>query len=279
MGPEPPSSRNRKPEWVRILEEDADVDEDVAQLLQGTDGDPEKIRAKMQQKLQQSDMFSQPQGREEPPKIIFREVDNFDLWVWLRFHTHPSQRDRELLQSALQSWFVVGKLGGYNSQNLQVYYGATDDQSYLDYNTDDLDQSMASYMHELGDLEVRGTWVRFHVDMGTADEVALDVLLNMLVGYSKEVAGIRKIFVGGENDLWTVPDKPDAGELPKVSIDPMRLPEGMDDEMELLQQLQALQELEQHKTSLPQSQFNPESMSLYSKEDFRRKSPSKRSKS
>jgi hypothetical protein len=30
----------------RVLEEDADVDEDVAKLLDGTDGDPDKIREK-----------------------------------------------------------------------------------------------------------------------------------------------------------------------------------------------------------------------------------------
>ncbi len=35
----PPSSSE-----PRILEEDADVDEDVARVLEGTDGDPDKIR-------------------------------------------------------------------------------------------------------------------------------------------------------------------------------------------------------------------------------------------
>ena len=31
----------------RVLEEDADVDDDVAKLLDGTDGDPDKIREKV----------------------------------------------------------------------------------------------------------------------------------------------------------------------------------------------------------------------------------------
>lgn len=34
---------------LRVLEEDADVDEDVAKLLDGTDSDPDKIREKVKE--------------------------------------------------------------------------------------------------------------------------------------------------------------------------------------------------------------------------------------
>jgi hypothetical protein len=47
-------------------------------------------------------------------------VDVFDMWVWLELLVPPSERDKELLTSTIRSWFVVGKLGGYNSSNLQV---------------------------------------------------------------------------------------------------------------------------------------------------------------
>lgn len=133
-----PASKS-KPDWVKILEEDAAVDEEVAELLKGTDGDPDKIRAKMEQKLQSpfgsspsstastsSSMgpgavsFEARTGSDTPPHITFREMDPFDLWVWLEFVVPPAQREKELLQSTLKSWFVVGKLGGFNSQNLQV---------------------------------------------------------------------------------------------------------------------------------------------------------------
>lgn len=132
-----------KPDWVRILEEDAAVDEEIAELLKDTDGDPDKIRAKMEQKLSSpfgssgpaatggssstsSSMgpaglpFDARTGSDAPPHITFKEVDPFDLWVWLEFIVPPAQREKELLQSTLKSWFVVGKLGGFNSQNLQV---------------------------------------------------------------------------------------------------------------------------------------------------------------
>ena len=32
----------------------------------------------------------------------------------------PSTRDQELFDSVLKAWFMLGKLGGYNSNNLQV---------------------------------------------------------------------------------------------------------------------------------------------------------------
>jgi hypothetical protein len=139
MGPSPAKN---KPDWVRILEEDAAVDDEIAELLRGTDGDPEKIRAKMEEKLrspygrsssgsstvgQASSSNGAPRvsfetrtGSDAPPHITFQEVDPFDLWVWLEFIIPPAQREKELLQSTLQSWFVVGKLGGFNSQNMQV---------------------------------------------------------------------------------------------------------------------------------------------------------------
>jgi hypothetical protein len=42
----------------RILEEDADVDEDVAAVLKGTGGDPDRIRANMRAAMQVCAMFT-----------------------------------------------------------------------------------------------------------------------------------------------------------------------------------------------------------------------------
>ncbi len=39
--------------------------------------------------------------------------------------------ERDMLGSALKSWFILGKLGGYNSQNMQVYHNSMGDMSYL----------------------------------------------------------------------------------------------------------------------------------------------------
>lgn len=47
--------------------------------------------------------------------------------------------------------------------------------------------------------------------MGTADELAIDVLINMLSTFSKEYIGIKTLIVGGENASWPVPGKKKPG--------------------------------------------------------------------
>ncbi|KAI8470377.1 MAG: hypothetical protein J3K34DRAFT_510243 [Monoraphidium minutum] len=239
-----------KPPWVRILEEDADVDDEVADLLQGTGGDPELLRSKMEARLQQRELFQERSGSDEPPAILFREVDQFDLWVWLELASPLTTGEREMLSSALKSWFVIGKLGGYNSGNMQVYHNSAGDLSYLEYDNSELRGSSAgggglgAFMHELGEVEYAGAMARFRVDMGTADEVALDVLINLLVGFSRDVAGVTRVTFGGDElNGWARPEAAggaDANMPPKVGINPMRLPEGIDDDMDLLAELEIL---------------------------------------
>jgi hypothetical protein len=38
----------------------------------------------------------------------------------LQLYTSPSEEDVSTLEQVVSSWFIVGKLGGYNSMNLQV---------------------------------------------------------------------------------------------------------------------------------------------------------------
>jgi predicted small integral membrane protein len=40
--------------------------------------------------------------------------------VWLQLHRQPSQEDLELLEAVLSSWFMIGRLGGFNAMNLQA---------------------------------------------------------------------------------------------------------------------------------------------------------------
>lgn len=42
------------------------------------------------------------------------------MQVWFEMHTAPSPDDMELLEAVLSSWFMIGRLGGYNAMNLQV---------------------------------------------------------------------------------------------------------------------------------------------------------------
>jgi Protein of unknown function (DUF3531) len=92
------------------------------------------------------------------------------------------------------------------TSHTQVYYNTSDDISYLDYDGSALRDGFRSLMHDVGELEVRGNWARFHVDMGTADEIGFDVLINMLTGFSAEVLGITRLQFGGEHESWSLPD-------------------------------------------------------------------------
>ncbi|EFJ41224.1 hypothetical protein VOLCADRAFT_107769 [Volvox carteri f. nagariensis] len=223
MGPEPYSGvdqsrrRVRKPEWVRlatdgvrnnhllygrILEEDADNDPEVARLLEGTEGDPDRIREKMKFALKETDMHRERQGSEVPPVLRFRAISPMGLWL---------------------------------------YHNADDDQSFFEYDNDELaagEARMASYIHDIGDVEYQDNWARVWIDMGTADELSLDVLINMLVGFSAEMCGLKSVLLGGENEDWPVPEEdrefgPDADYM-KVGMDPMRLPEGLDEEFQFM---------------------------------------------
>ena len=87
-----------------------------------------------------------------------------------------------------------------------MFHNANDDQSFFDYNNAELEDCLGSYLHDVGETEFRGTWARFQVDMGTCDEMAFDVLINALLGFSKDFFGLKKIYVGGRNKNWPVPE-------------------------------------------------------------------------
>ncbi len=55
--------------------------------------------------------------------VRFREVDPFNCWIWLRFADPPGQGERGYVETAFDSWFFLGKLGGFNAENLQVPRG------------------------------------------------------------------------------------------------------------------------------------------------------------
>ena len=40
------------------------------------------------------------------------------------------------------------------------------------------------------------------VDLGTADELSIDILINSLTQLSREYLGIKQLVVGGYNDDW-----------------------------------------------------------------------------
>ncbi|MGA9380456.1 MAG: DUF3531 family protein [Phormidium sp.] len=136
-------------------------------------------------------------------QIEFREFDPFDLWIWLQLPTVPSPREKQYIEEIFDSWFLLGKLGGFNAENLQVQDTGID-ISYMDYDQDPSDDSFMALMHNMSEVEYQGTWARCWFDLGTSDAIALDVLINALQQLSKEYVTIEQLIVGGENTDWPV---------------------------------------------------------------------------
>ncbi len=136
-------------------------------------------------------------------KIQFREIDPFDIWIWLKFSTVPSQREKEYVEELFDSWFYMGKLGAYNAENLQVQETGLD-LSYMNYDSDAYDRTLLALMHNKGDFEYQGQWGRCWFDLGTSDAIALDILINALQQLGVEYVTIDEVYIGGENDDWPV---------------------------------------------------------------------------
>jgi hypothetical protein len=134
-------------------------------------------------------------------EIQFREYNPFDLWIWLEFETVPSLRERDYVEEVFDSWFFLGKLGGFDAENLQVQEAGVD-LSYMHYSEREADASLMAVMHNKAEFEYEGTWGRCWFDLGTSDAIALDVLLNALKRLSQEFVRINRLYIGGENDDW-----------------------------------------------------------------------------
>ncbi|MCM1984393.1 DUF3531 family protein [Lyngbya confervoides] len=137
-------------------------------------------------------------------KVQFREINPFDLWLWVEFEFVPSEQEKQYLEEVLDSWFFLGKLGGFNAERLLVQEAGYE-LSYLDYEVADGGPSaMMALMHNMGTVEYEGTWARCWFDLGTSDAIALDILLNALTQFSQDYVKLIQVCVGGENEDWPV---------------------------------------------------------------------------
>lgn len=135
--------------------------------------------------------------------IQFREFDPFNVWIWLELETVPGRMEQQYIEEVFDSWFFLGKLGGFNAENAQVQEVGLD-LSYMEYDSEALDQSMMALMHNMGEVEFEGTRARCWFDLGTSDAIALDVLINAFAQLSREFLSIRRISVGGEDEDWPI---------------------------------------------------------------------------
>lgn len=142
-------------------------------------------------------------------EVQFREFNPFDLWIWLEFETAPSPLEQQYVEEVFNSWFYLGKLGGFNAENIQVQETGID-LSYLDYDWENAETVPMAPMHNMADFQYRGPWGRCWFDLGTSDSIALDILINSLQQLSREYVPIKRLIFGGKNEDWEVDDRNDS---------------------------------------------------------------------
>ncbi len=142
-------------------------------------------------------------------KVRFREVDPFNCWIWLRFHNAPSKVEKDYVDGVFDSWYVIGRLGGFNASNLQSQEEGSN-LSWMSYDNDEIASVLPALMHNIGHLEYQNEWARCWVDLGTCDALALDILINALQQTNVDFVQIEELCIGGINEDWIVEDHPDA---------------------------------------------------------------------
>jgi hypothetical protein len=139
-------------------------------------------------------------------QVSFREFDPFDVWFWIEFPLNPSEQEKQYVEEIFDSWFFLGKLGGFNAENLQIQ-DTGNEISYMQYDTDKQDDTYVSLMHNMGEFEYEGNWARVWMDLGTSDAIAIDILVNALLRLSQEFVPLEQVILGGENEDWRAPER------------------------------------------------------------------------
>ena len=113
------------------------------------------------------------------------------------------------MDGIFDSWYVLGRLGGFNAESLQVHEEG-DELSWMSYETEEATGVMPALMHNMGQMEYQQDWARCWIDLGTSDGIALDVLINALRQLDSDVVQLEELLIGGVNDDWPVEDHPDS---------------------------------------------------------------------
>ena len=142
-------------------------------------------------------------------KVTFREVDPFNCWFWIRFARAPNQGEKNYIDGLFDSWYVIGRLGGFNAGNLQAHEAGVD-LSWMSYMQEEESSNLPALMHNLGQLEYQDNWGRCWVDLGTSDALAIDVLINTLNQVDGDLVEIEELLIGGVNEDWKVDQHPDS---------------------------------------------------------------------
>uniref|UniRef100_A0A7C9CI06 DNA-directed RNA polymerase n=1 Tax=Opuntia streptacantha TaxID=393608 RepID=A0A7C9CI06_OPUST len=190
---------NNYPAWAKVLEDACKNDSELRAVLGDSIGNPEEMRKRVAERVRQKgqDFHKSKTGSVLAFKVSFRDFNPLDSYIWVELFGSPTDRDVDLFGSVIQSWYVMGRLGAFNSSNLQLANWSMEYNPL--YDAEKAMKVMPSSFHDIGDVEFQDNWGRFWVDLGTSDVLAIDVLLNCLTVLSSEYLGIKQVVFGGRN--------------------------------------------------------------------------------
>ncbi|KAK1257095.1 hypothetical protein QJS04_geneDACA019246 [Acorus gramineus] len=189
------------PSWARskhrVLEDACKDDAELRAVLGDSIGNPELMRQRLEDRVRKKgrDFQKSKTGSVLAFKVSFRDFNPLDSYIWFELYGAPSDRDVDLVGSVFQAWYVMGRLGAFNSSNLQLSNASMDFNPL--YDEDKGATAMPSSFHDISDVEFQDNWGRVWVDLGTSDFFAVDVLLNCLTVLSSEYLGIQQVVFGG----------------------------------------------------------------------------------
>lgn len=187
------------PAWAKVLEDACKNDTELRAVLGDSIGNPQLMKERVEDRIRKKgkDFRRSKTGSVVASKVTFRDFNPLDSYIWFELYGSPSDRDVNLIGSVIQAWYVMGRLGAYNSSNLQMSNSSMDYDPL--YDSDKGFKVMPSSFHDISDVEFQDNWGRVWVDLGTADYFAIDVLLNCLTNISSEYLGIQQIVFGGRS--------------------------------------------------------------------------------
>ncbi|MBA0799023.1 hypothetical protein Gohar_009559 [Gossypium harknessii] len=185
------------PSWAKVLENACKDDEELRAVLGDSIGDPEQMRKRIEERVRKKgrDFNKKKTGSLLAFKVTFRDFNPLDSYIWFELYGAPSDREVDLIGSVIQSWYVMGRLGAFNSSNLQVGNASMEYDPL--YDADKGFNVMPSSFHDISDVEFQDNWGRVWVDLGTSDFLSIDVLLNCMTVLSADYLGIQQIVLGG----------------------------------------------------------------------------------
>ncbi|XP_068647027.1 uncharacterized protein [Aristolochia californica] len=189
--------KHNYPAWAKVLEDACKDDVELRAVLGDSIGNPELMKKRVEERARKKgrDFRKSKTGSVLAFKVSFRDFNPFDSYIWFELYGAPSDRDVDLIGSVIQAWYVMGRLGAFNSSNLQLANSSVNHN--LSYDDEKGAKVMPSSFHDISDVEFQDNWGRIWVDLGTCDVFAVDVLLNCLTALSSEYLGIQQVVFGG----------------------------------------------------------------------------------